>query len=347
MSGARWPLLALLALLLTTSLATAAHAETAVLLPPTGDDSLKEQQQEALRVLSRTLTSQGIRLLSREEAVEQAGAADVSDCRSVDCAPKLLRACGADVAAAIAVWSAGAERHQAVFVTLVDRQGDRYPGKANVDGDNLGIAAKDALIDARALQLLGPGPWLRVRTKPDGAQVLLGGKLVGATPYRAHVQSGRHVLEVRAEGRESHVQTVDIPPNSARQVEVEVALQPSHNTADSPDDTATALDTDSSEPPIDHSPPIIGPVILGVVGVGLLATDIALVASSGCKRHDTTGKCTKRAEVDTPLTVVWGATGVAAIAGGVLWYVLGSASDDPPPVAVSIGPHEVRLSGSF
>jgi hypothetical protein len=43
---------------------------------------------------------------------------------------------------------------------------------------------------------------------------------------------------------------------------------------------------------------------------------------------------------------VWGATGVAAIAGGVLWYVLGSASDDPP-VAVSIGPHEVRLCGSF
>jgi hypothetical protein len=334
------------ALLFTTSLAAPALAETALLLPPTGDDSLKQEQQEALRVLTRALTSQGIHLLSHEEAIEQAGAADVSNCQTVDCAPKLLRACGADIAAAIAVWAPGTNRSESVYVTLVDRQGDRYPGKANVDGDNLGAAAKDALIDARALQLLGPGPWLRVRTKPDGAQVLLGGKLVGATPYRAHVQSGRHVLEVRAEGRESHVQTVDIPPNTARQVEVDIALKPRHNTADAPDETASALDTENSEPPIDHSPPIVGPVILGVVGAGLLATDIALVASSGCKRKDRTGKCTKRAEVDTPLTIAWGATGVAAIAGGVIWFLLGSSHDDAP-VTVGFGPRELTVSGSF
>jgi hypothetical protein len=239
----------------------------------------------------------------------------------------------------------------------VDRQGDRYPGRAEVEGARLGSAAKDALIDARALQLLGPGPWLRVRTKPDGAQVLIGGKLVGATPYRAHVSSGRHVLEVRAEGRESHVQTVDIPPNTAKQIEVEIALKARHNTADAPDETASTLDGDFREPPVASSRPIVGPILLGALGVGLIATDIVLVASSGCSEEDSRGVCKEEGKVDTAMTVVWGATGVAAIAGGILWYVLGASDDDSasaststrgrPAIAFALSPNQLALSGSF
>jgi hypothetical protein len=201
-----------------------------------------------------------------------------------------------------------------------------------------------------------------VRTKPDGAQVLIGGKLVGATPYRAHVSSGRHVLEVRAEGRESHVQTVDIPPNTAKQIEVEVALEPRQNTADAPDETATALDGDFREPPVASSPPIVGPILLGALGVGLIATDIVLVAGSGCSDEDSRGVCKEEGKVDPAMTVVWGATGVAALAGGILWYVLGASDDDTgtsastsaitgtrarSAIALQLSPYHVALSGSF
>jgi hypothetical protein len=348
---------AAMAAVLCAVLSTPVRAETAVLLPASGDEALAGEQAEAVRVLSRALETQGVRLLAYDEAVEQAGARDVSRCKTVDCAPKLLRAVGADVAASVAVWSRGADEQKTVFVTLVDRQGDRYPGRADVEGRRLGAAAKDALIDARALQLLGPGPWLRVRTKPDGAQVLIGGKLVGATPYRAHVSSGRHVLEVRAEGRESHVQTVDIPPNTAKQIEVEVALKARHNTADAPDETASALDGDFREPPVANSPPIVGPILLGALGVGLIATDIVLVASSGCSEEDSRGVCKEEGKVDTAMTVVWGAAGVAAITGGILWYVLGASDDDStaagtsararPALALELSPNHVALSGSF
>ena len=351
MSGCRS---AAIALALCGACCASAQAETAVLLPPGGDEALRDDQHEALRVLTRSLETQGIRLLDYSEAIEQAGARDVSACKTVDCAPKLLRAVGADVAAAIAVWSRGPEQRRVVFVTLVDRQGDRYPGRAEVQDEALGAAAKDALIDARALQLLGPGPWLRVRTKPDGAQVLLGGKLVGATPYRAHVASGRHVLEVRAEGRESHVQTVDIPPNSAKQIEVEVALKPRTNSADAADETASALDTELHEPPIDDNPPLVGPILLGVLGAGLITTDIVLIASSGCDERDGDGVCVKEDKIDTAMAVAWGATGVAALAGGVLWYVLGASGDSAatsaqrrPPLALGISPNQVALYGSF
>jgi hypothetical protein len=344
---------AAITLALCAVLTASAQAETAVLLPASGDEALREEQSEAVRVLSRALETQGIRLLEYDEAIEQAGARDVSRCKTVDCAPKLLRAVGADVAASLAVWSRGPKQQKTVFVTLVDRQGDRYPGRADVDGTNFGGAAKDALIDARALQLLGPGPWLRVRTKPDGAQVLIGGKLVGATPYRAHVSSGRHVLEVRAEGRESHVQTVDIPPNTAKQIEVEVALKPSNNTADAPDETAGALDGDFRELPVERSRPIVGPILLGAVGVGLIATDIVLIASSGCSEEDSSGACKEEGKVDTAMAVAWGAAGAAALAGGILWYVLG-ASDEPasstrarPALAFELTPNRVALSGSF
>ena len=342
------------ALALCATPSATARAEIAVLLPTSGDEALRDDQEEALRVLTRSFETQGVRLLAYHEAIEQAGARDVSRCKTVDCAPKLLRAVGADLAASIAIWSRGADKRRVVFVTLVDRQGDRYPGRAEVQDDALGAAAKDALIDARALQLLGPGPWLRVRTKPDGAQVLLGGKVVGATPYRAHVPSGRHVLEVRSEGRESHVQTVDIPPNSAKQVEVEVALKPRHNTADAPDETASTLDDDYREPPVDDGPPIVGPVVLGVLGAGLIAADIVLIASAGCDRRDSAGVCRKEDEVDTAMAVAWGAAGAAAIAGGVLWYVLGSADDSAatsrrtaPALALQLSPTKFALFGSF
>ncbi len=326
------------------------RAETAVLLPHRGDDGLVEQRQQAQQVLSQTLAAQGIRVLSVTEAASQiSGGGAAAECTTLDCAPALLQASGADSAAVLALWATGSPPVPGtVFVTLVDRRGDRYPGKATIDHGDFAAATKQALLDARALQLLGPGPWLRVHAKPDGAQVVLNGKLVGTTPYRAAVASGRYTLEVRAKGSRSYAQTVDVPPNEARQVEVDVALKPRAGEAAAagpvgPD--AFDLDADTGAEP---SRPVVGPLILGGMGVAALTYDVVALAGSGCDHREPSGACTKKTEINAAPAAIFGVVGVGAIAGAALWYLLGEQEPaGEARVSLAPGPGSLNLKGSF
>lgn len=318
----------------------AARAETAVLLSARGDEGLPAQKAAAHAELREALSAQGVRVIEQAEAASEMDAQQAR-CDSVDCAPELLRAANAEIAAAIAVWSdSSRDGQQTVFVTLVDRNGARFPGKAEVQDDDVALATRDALLDARSLQLLGPGPWLRVTSTVDGAQVLLDGELVGSVPYRAPVTPGRHTLEVRSDGYRPHVQTVDIPPNAARQMDVEAELSARER-------VAVEAEATYPEGAVD-SPSIAGPLILGVAGLGVLGVDIALVLSSGCQKRHESGTCLEPRDINTGAAIAWGAAGTAMIAGAILWYVLDepadSAQDD---VALRVGPGGVSLSGSF
>jgi hypothetical protein len=327
-----------------------AHAETAVLLRPKGDDSLNAERQKAHEILAQALQAQGLRVIPQADAAAKLGNSAASDCDSVDCAPALIEAADADVAAALAVWAAGdPPTPSTVFVTLVGRRGDRYPGKARVQNADLARATKDALLDARSLQLLGPGPWLRVRGKPEGANVILDGKLVGTVPYRATASSGRHTLEVRFEGLRSHTQTVDIPPNATRQIEIEADLAARPGADVSPNAAASAAGAPvSDEATTGGSRPIVGPIILGSAGLVLLIVDVAYLGSAGCREHDAKGVCLERGEVDKGWAIAWGAVGLGAIGGALLWHLLGR-QDHAQSDALSfrVGPTAASVSGRF
>jgi hypothetical protein len=338
----------LLLLLALLCVSPRAFAETAILLPPKGDDSLSAERLKANEVLSQALQAQGLRIVARTDAAARLGSAAASECDSVDCAPALIEAANADVAAALAVWAAGdPPAPNAVFVTLVGRRGDRYPGKSRVQNGDLARATKEALLDARALQLLGPGPWLRVRGTPDGASVVLDGKLVGTVPYRAPINTGRHTLEVRFEGLRPHTQTVDIPPNATRQVEVDaqLAARPSDSLAV----TAAEADVQNQSDAGTVRRPVIGPLILGGVGLALLVVDVAYLGSAGCREHDAMGVCLERGEVDKGWAIAWGGVGLAAITGAVFWHVLGRTHDHASDDSLSfrLGPGAASVSGHF
>lgn len=324
------------------------HAETALLLPPKGDDALKTERLKANVVLGDALQAQGIKVIPHSEAVASVGGGAARECDSVDCAPALIEAASADVAAALAVWAAGdPPTPSTVFVTLVDRRGERYPGKARVEDADLTRATKEALLDARALQLLGPGPWLRVRGKPEGAQVLLNGKLVGTLPYRAPVRSGRQTLEVRYEGLRTHAQTVDIPPNATRQVEVDVDLAPHAEGTFAVKDAENDVVRDSGAG-TKTSRPIIGPVILGTAGLAVIIVDVAYLGSAGCSAHDSAGVCLKRDEVDKGRAIAWGAVGLAAMGGALAWYLLGGSHEESDSsMSLRVGPGSVTLHSRF
>ena len=327
---------------------SAASAETALLLPSAGDDALKTQRQQAQQVLSQALQSQAIRVLTHAEATAGLGSTAMSECKTVDCAPALLQATGADIAVAVGVWASGGNQATTVFVTLVDRRSDRYPGKGTVTDDDLAGAVKDALLEARALQLLGPGPWLRVRGEPRGAQVFLNGTLVGSVPYRGTVQSGRHTLEVRYEGYRTHAQTIDVAPSTARQVDVDVALKPRDGTTTAAIDAQTLTTDEEAGHGGSNGRAVVGPIILGAVGLGLITVDAITLLGSGCGSQDKSGNCLKRTRPQAAPAIVWGVAGIGAVVGAVLWYAL-SADDLPTtePSALRIDNQGITVSGTF
>lgn len=353
----RHPLVLALQLLLTLLTPLRALAETALLLPPSGDDALKPQQQEAQRVLTSALEAQAVRIVTQAEVSERLGGS-VKECRNVDCAQPLLLSSDADVAAAVAIWGSGTPRvPTTVFVTLVDRRGDRFPAKTQIEDKSLASTIKQALLEARALQLLGPGPWLRVRSEPEGARVTIDGNVMGTAPVRAPIQPGRHRLELRFEGYRLHAQTVDIPPSDARQIDVDVELSRREDeegqVADASSTAAGASeDARQNAGPAPHTRPIVGPLLLGGAGAALLIYDLTAhfvaLADGSCLHRQPSGTCTEQHKVNVAPTVVFGVAGAGAIVGAVLWYVLGDRPDREQSSAhLASGLDGLSLRGHF
>jgi hypothetical protein len=145
-------------------------------------------------------------------------------CARPACAPTLLAETGGELAVAVAVWHGGeAGAGQQVNVTVVDRAGNRYPASATVEGDDAAAAARTALLSARALQLLGPGPWLEVRGEPAGADVLIDGAYAGALPYRGALGPGDHRVQLRSAEQQSAERLVRMPLDPTETVRVELS----------------------------------------------------------------------------------------------------------------------------
>lgn len=338
------PTMALVIAAIALALPGVARAETLLLLPAHGDRGLRSVQAQAERVLEQALEAQAVHVLRLEQAIaDHPETLKGQDCAAVECAASLLRATGADAAVVLAVWAAPGEpdRPGSIFLTLIDRADARFPGRvklAKTGSAGVARAVKDALLEARALQLLGPGPWLRVHGDPEGAQVLLNGKLAGTLPYRAAIEPGRHTVEVRSTGYRPEVQSVDVPPNATRQVELQVTLpargaRHGQVSAGAPAvadaEAAAAADPDSS-----GSRPLVGPLLLGAAGVGLITADLVLVLGSDCEHRNSQGACERGYEVDDALAITWAAIGASAIVSAVLWHILGG--DDPPKAAVAV-----------
>jgi hypothetical protein len=197
-----------------------ARAESAVLLPHAGAETLLEQRERAQQAVAAALREAGF-----DPQIRSSGAAKGGDreCSQVACAPALLKQVGAQIAVALAVWQA--ERGVDIHVTIVDAAGNHFPGRAAAEADgDAPRAARSALVDAQSLQLLGPGPWVAVNGEPKGAAVWIDGRFVGSLPYRAGVAPGDHTLEVRAAGRAAKQLALRVPLESTATARVDVAL---------------------------------------------------------------------------------------------------------------------------
>lgn len=320
--------------LLVTAFPLAASAETVILLEAT-DAPLRARAPDATQAVATVLAGEGARILTQQQAEARVGGAAAS-CTGPECTAELVRGSGADVAVAQSLQPADeASDRDILFLTLIDRAGRRFPGQAPMDDPDLLRVVRDALHDARSLQLLGPGPWLRVHSIPAGAQVLLDGRPMGSTPTRAAVTAGRHTLEIRLQGLRPHARTVDVPADPSRQIEIDADLAPRGRAPARRASTRIAAPLRAVDPASTRSRPVVGPLILGVAGLAVLGYETLQVGSNRCKARDGNGECTRRTKIDPHEATAIAGLGAAAMVGALLWHVLAEDADEPPPIAFS------------
>jgi hypothetical protein len=261
-----------------------AQAQVAIVLPHGGEVSLVAQREQAQASVVRTLREQGLSVRVQESAeagpvAGNAGDAAQSDpvagsCTRPACAPALLADIGGELAVAVAVWHGGdAADGQQVNVTVVDRAGNRFPASAAVTGDDVATAARTALLSARALQLLGPGPWIEVRGEPPGADVLVDGAYAGALPYRGALEPGDHRVQLRDGEQTSAERLVRMPLDPTETVRVELAM----NAAPA----ATAADMTLPPDDVVQEPSIWNYILGGsAIGVGVALATIDPIPSA-------------------------------------------------------------------
>jgi hypothetical protein len=329
---------ALLALVLLLS-AGRAEAEVVLLMPADGDEGLGAHAITAHAAVARALEAQGVELLSYAAARERAGGGELAECRELTCSAQLCKKAGAELVMLVAVRALKAEgksKPREVQVTLVEPTDTRYFGSALVRQGDFSEAAREALLDARAYQLLGPGPHVRVESTPPGADVAIDDELKGESPYRAVIAPGKHTVEIRLEGYKTQAQMIDIPRGGQQPTRLNIVLE-ARAPAATNEEIEADIDAATTAPPKKSSRPIAGPLILGVIGVGLITYDVIAIAGAGCERENN-GTCTLESEVDVPLAVAIGGTGVAALTAGMLWFALGGDDDDKPGVSARVSP---------
>jgi hypothetical protein len=303
------------------------RAESAAVFPHAGDSRLVEARAAAHRAVVDTLKEQGIAVRAVTTRPTKNPAELTSDCVQVICAATMLTAQRIDLAVAIAVWQG--EDGPQTNVTLVDAAGNKYPGYALVLGDDNASAARAALLEARSLHLLGPGPWIHVRGNPPGADVIIDDKHVGVLPYRGPLAPGDHRVEIRAPGFGAKQLPVAVPFESTNITQVQLDL-PSQVPAPLPEGTPATQspqpidDYGLGEPAIADAPSPWNFVIGGVLAAGGLALATIEPIQTFAREGDCAGSCSRRyaAGTDTALQISFGVLAAAAGVAVMIWQPL-------------------------
>ncbi len=75
----------------------------------------------------------------------------------------------------------------------------------------------------------------------------------------------------------------------------------------------------------------VGPILLGVAGLGLGVGSVLLLVSESCQVESVEGNCIELEKPSTALGVGAGVLAVGALAGAVYWWIVG-APDGPEPL---------------
>lgn len=366
-ASATWFVVTLCGVLGSLPASRVCAAGSKVVLGPTAVSGFSTADGELAReALAEALRMQGMRVTPLAPSAGEGVAARASASHGCDlaCGTRLLATAGADMSAWVKLSKPPAAVGGSAEVTLLDAAGHRYEGSVEVRDGDVRAATTHAVLEARSYQLLGPGPWLRVIGTPEGAGVLIDGDRVGTVPYRAPIAAGRHTLVVREAGYVQIQQTLEVPDDDSRKLEVQVALEPTPLAA-----AASVTSEPSTEQPAAVLPRapmgatdqthgrdktwLAAPVAIGMVGVALAVAVSVRIATGpeDCVRPDLENRCVERRSVQTGPTVAGYVLSGLMLSGALTWIVVGLNHDahagDTGSVQANIGLGQIGLSGSF
>jgi hypothetical protein len=344
------------------SLSARVLAQSVVIGPGFAEGHSPHQVELATAALTSALGMQGLTVV-QPSGTREAVLGDLADIIPNPAKAKLAcdQACGAGLISAasaeLSAWvnlrraDAAHSGNDTAAVTMQDAAGQRYEGVAELRDGDVRDATTRAMLEARSYQLLGPGPWLNLVGTPEGAEVLVDGQHVGELPHRGPISPGHHDVVIREAGYVKHRESIDVPDQKSRRIELKVALEPAP-LATAPGAVALASE-ENAESARGNSAWLAAPVAMGMLGVGLAAVlTVRIVTGLECSEP-----CLEQRTLRAGPTIGGYALSAALIGGSITWIVLGMQSGEStevtgsasrgPRLRASIGAGQLQLSGSF
>jgi hypothetical protein len=346
-----------------------ARAETAAVLTPFTEDGVTaDLGQRCLQLAATWLGERGIEVVLPADAANRLPP-DIRYCRKDDCALSYMQHLrDVDYAVLISIWGhprgTGAT---GVSLTFLTRDGQRYDESWAIT-ESLALSVDAALTHAYTNFLRGPGPWLTVRGRPQGARVIVDGARVGEIPYHARISAGTHQIVVQSEGFESQAIDISVADDVDTHRELDVGLRkqatasaalPAVGGSDTvtvpaqagegqdriPDSDGTdliAVDDGASKPSSWNY--ILGGTLLAASVPLVLFPTVTAVNDGECRQPDSAGDCESH-DFDGQSAGLL-AAGVVTLVGGA-FMIIAAPIPGESNLSAEARLHGIRLSGSF
>jgi len=322
-----------IALAAALTFSAVAQAETFALLAPTGaDDVSPATRASAIDALLVALRTSGHRPTLPADVARQLTAAHSPACLALDCARSVISALHVNGVVETVLWSNGSGGVREVVVSIARSGGAETSGTATVGNGDVGAAARAAL--TQALSSTGgavPPVRVTVRASPRGAALTLDGRPLGQAPWEGLLPAGQHVLVAGHVGFLIERRELDL-----RSEPVELAMELAHdpeadadadanpdadgNANDGNTDARASLGSGGGRSPSGRA--VLGPIVLGAVGIALLGFDIAALVYAGGEPPVGFER-----SLDPVPFVLYGAAGIGALTGALLWWLLSEGGD--------------------
>jgi hypothetical protein len=344
--------LAVLLALVCVAVARPVHADdVAVIVAPGPDDIDAATRTRALGLLVAALREAGQRAVAPTEVARRLEARGEAACASLECAPRVLDALDVAGVVELTLWSGARNVVREVVVSLVQRgESAESAGTAQVGRAGLDAALRTALAAARDGTGRRAGVRVRVTVEPDGAALTLDGRPLGRAPWEGVLPAGRHTIVAGHAGHDAVrrvVELVDAPVTVALRLPPEAAGAPADGSqasemnqetvdvhlasvaasaASSSSGESGPRDAAASSSPASGTRPLLGPLLLGAAGLALVAVDVGALVMLGSEPPPGFAR-----SLDPVPFALYGALGLGAAIGAVLWHVFGGDSAPASP----------------
>jgi hypothetical protein len=297
----------------------AAHASTAVVVPPSIDvaasvdvvDGATAELTRVIRVHGFDVISSGQAAAAAEDAQQTGSFAkehNPNDCRSATCATEYRRLFDAAFAVQMRLLGSGG-KVGGVVITITESPTATFSASSVVHGGDVKGAIQAAYAAAREKHVRGEGPWLSVEGSPAGAVVYFDGLEYGSLPFeRRYVEGGAHRVEVRKDGFITQGFQLEIPNRIDHEERLQVKLAP----------LAGAMPV--AERRIDRTwDYVLGGLVMAAGGAHLAMGIQQRLKAGDCAERDDGGDCTSvyGSKSGTKENVLLG-VGAAGVAAGAI-----------------------------